>query len=196
MKQFHFKVIAYLLALVLSLSSSVNSFVTHDVSLAGRRRLEPLFFRRKRRRNRNNGSGFGRLWRRSEPTQEFFGSLPEVRNSLDFDTTTTTTSVGMSVLPTMMKSAAVSYGPMDLGTLMGTDSNGNRFFRVWRDRLLQVSKFGSILCMLDCTILPMVTVLMPLLGFAASPAQMEWLHELGHSIALFFVLPGTCIHLM
>lgn len=60
----------------------------------------------------------------------------------------------------------------------------------WKEKLLRFSNFASFLCVLDCTILPVITLLLPLLGVvAASPVQMEWLHELGHSVALYFVLP-------
>ena len=59
-----------------------------------------------------------------------------------------------------------------------------------KERLLKASNFASMLCVLDCTILPVITVLFPLFGIvAASPAQMEFLHELGHQLALYFVLP-------
>lgn len=58
------------------------------------------------------------------------------------------------------------------------------------EKLLKVSNFASLLCVLDCTILPFVTIILPLFGIiAASPAQMEFLHELGHQFALYFVLP-------
>lgn len=60
----------------------------------------------------------------------------------------------------------------------------------WKDNLLKASNFASLLCVLDCTILPVVTILLPLFGIvAASPAQMEWLHQAGHAVALGFVLP-------
>jgi hypothetical protein len=59
-----------------------------------------------------------------------------------------------------------------------------------KESLLKVSNFASLLCVLDCTILPLITIVLPLFGIvAASPAQMEWLHQLGHSLALGFVLP-------
>ena len=58
------------------------------------------------------------------------------------------------------------------------------------DKLLKISNVASMLCVLDCTILPAVTILFPLIGLASgSPGQMEFLHELGHKMALFFVLP-------
>jgi len=60
----------------------------------------------------------------------------------------------------------------------------------WRGQLLQASNIASLLCVLDCTALPIVTVVLPFFGwFAFNPAQMELLHQLGHSVALFFVLP-------
>jgi len=59
-----------------------------------------------------------------------------------------------------------------------------------KESLLKASNFASMLCVLDCTILPVITIVLPLFGIvAASPAQMEWLHELGHQLALWFVLP-------
>ena len=84
------------------------------------------------------------------------------------------------------------------------NSNTNRFAnlqqRIWggrtmtmtsfKERLLKASNWASFLCVLDCTILPLITVILPLFGIvAASPAQMEWLHEAGHALALWFVLP-------
>jgi MerC mercury resistance protein len=60
----------------------------------------------------------------------------------------------------------------------------------WRDRLSQVSTYASILCVLDCTILPIVTVVFPLLGLLTmTPQQEHFVHELGHAMALRFVLP-------
>ena len=54
-----------------------------------------------------------------------------------------------------------------------------------KERLLKASNFASMLCVLDCTILPVITIVLPLFGIvAASPAHMEWLHELGHQLAL------------
>jgi hypothetical protein len=73
-----------------------------------------------------------------------------------------------------------------------------RFFRMqqavlqgeWKDKLLKVSSYASALCVLDCTILPLVTIVLPLFGIVAgSPAQLESLCKLGHSLALWFVLP-------
>jgi len=58
-----------------------------------------------------------------------------------------------------------------------------------QNAISKISNAASVLCVLDCTILPIITILLPLLGFATSPSQAEIMHELGHSIALFFVIP-------
>lgn len=59
----------------------------------------------------------------------------------------------------------------------------------WKENLLQISNVASFLCVIDCTILPIITLLLPLIGFAASPDQEEWLHHIGHKVAMNFVLP-------
>ncbi len=62
----------------------------------------------------------------------------------------------------------------------------------WRETLLNVSNIASILCVIDCTVLPIVTLLFPLLGWASSASTSELLHEVGHGVARYFVLPvGT-----
>jgi hypothetical protein len=58
------------------------------------------------------------------------------------------------------------------------------------DKLRKISNFASLLCVLDCTILPIITIALPLLGFLNLGAtQLEFFHHLGHQLALFFVLP-------
>mmetsp|Transcript_15954 Transcript_15954/g.30987 ORF Transcript_15954/g.30987 Transcript_15954/m.30987 type:complete len:258 (+) Transcript_15954:61-834(+) len=55
----------------------------------------------------------------------------------------------------------------------------------------RMSRFATIagfLCILDCTALPIVVLVMQLSGFA-SPSTSARLHELGHKLALYFVLP-------
>lgn len=66
----------------------------------------------------------------------------------------------------------------------------------------KISNVASVLCVLDCTILPLITFLLPLVGVVNTPLSMDshhsdhdhhshhdTLHELGHDVALFFVLP-------
>jgi MerC mercury resistance protein len=61
----------------------------------------------------------------------------------------------------------------------------------WNHRLAQLSNLASIICVVDCTVLPLLTVLLSVLGLAEQPHRWKWLHELGHGVAIFFVLPGT-----
>mmetsp|Transcript_3453 Transcript_3453/g.7500 ORF Transcript_3453/g.7500 Transcript_3453/m.7500 type:complete len:283 (+) Transcript_3453:68-916(+) len=71
----------------------------------------------------------------------------------------------------------------------GSTSTSTDRWNGWKDRLLRVSNTASLLCVVDCTILPVVTILLPLLGVVTSPNQAKWLHDVGHTIALYFVLP-------
>lgn len=59
----------------------------------------------------------------------------------------------------------------------------------WKDNLLRYSNYASALCVLDCTVLPAATILLPLLGLVAAPTALDWLHRAGHQLALYFVLP-------
>lgn len=59
----------------------------------------------------------------------------------------------------------------------------------WKSNLTALSKMASVLCMVDCTLLPVITLLLPLIGLAGGDET--WLHDLGHLMALYFVLPGT-----
>jgi hypothetical protein len=64
---------------------------------------------------------------------------------------------------------------------------------LWHLKLLTSSSYASWLCVLDCTLLPLITLLLPLLGLMRlEKDQLEWLHQIGHMVALLFVLPvGT-----
>ena len=46
-----------------------------------------------------------------------------------------------------------------------------------------------MLCVLDCTILPLLTILFPLLGWMDDLLDHSWLDEVGHAVALCVVLP-------
>ena len=60
----------------------------------------------------------------------------------------------------------------------------------WLDRLTSLANVASILCVVDCTVLPLVTVLFPLFGIAAGGSNMAGILEtIGHSLALWFVIP-------
>ena len=58
--------------------------------------------------------------------------------------------------------------------------------------LTKISHFASILCVIDCTVLPLLTIVLPFVGLATtgtSFGQTKIIHDLGHKIANFFVLP-------
>lgn len=58
------------------------------------------------------------------------------------------------------------------------------------DKVRKLSNFAGLLCVLDCTLLPIVTVALPLLGVLNLGAgQLQAIDKLGHSLALCFVLP-------
>lgn len=67
----------------------------------------------------------------------------------------------------------------------------------WKESLMRFSNVASLLCVVDCTVLPIVTLALPLFGIiAATPSQIEWIHNAGHFVALGFVVPvgllATC----
>ncbi|VEU41097.1 unnamed protein product [Pseudo-nitzschia multistriata] len=58
------------------------------------------------------------------------------------------------------------------------------------DKFRAASNFASILCVLDCTLLPIITVCLPLLGLVnLSTDKLQMIDSLGHTLALSFVLP-------
>jgi hypothetical protein len=79
----------------------------------------------------------------------------------------------------------------------------------WKERLVNVSNIASFLCILDCTLLPLFSVVMPALswgagaivgggtssattggfGGAMGASIMAYLPALSHGIALYFVIP-------
>jgi len=61
----------------------------------------------------------------------------------------------------------------------------------WKNRFQKLTNVASILCVLDCTLLPVFTIVIPLLS-DTSTIQLQWLHDAGHMLALGFVIPmGT-----
>jgi hypothetical protein len=85
-------------------------------------------------------------------------------------------------------------------SLFKDSQNGSRLPKVqaqgrmsfWRQDsvLMKISTFASWFCVLDCTLLPIMTGVLPLLGLASfTAAQSLWMHEMGHTIALHFVMP-------
>lgn len=71
-----------------------------------------------------------------------------------------------------------------------SDSKTNTQLASLLGKFRQVSNFASFLCVLDCTLLPIITVALPLLGVLNLGAgQLKAIDKLGHSLALYFVLP-------
>ena len=66
----------------------------------------------------------------------------------------------------------------------------NRIIRTTYEKIRKLSNFASWLCVLDCTLLPIITVALPLFGFLKlENNQLECFDRIGHTMALFFVLP-------
>jgi len=112
----------------------------------------------------------------------------------DDDNTSATTTTSTASSTSSSSSSSTTNGEAEV-----TESNN---VPVWKDKLLQFSSWASLLCVLDCTILPLCTMLLPVLGIVAQDATQQeqehhhhngdWLHELGHTMALYFVVPvGT-----
>lgn len=74
----------------------------------------------------------------------------------------------------------------------------------WKDRLIDISNIASFLCVLDCTLLPLVSIALPALSWIAGglsistnsntllsgvSSMVELLPAIGHGIAVFFVIP-------
>ena len=95
---------------------------------------------------------------------------------------------------------------LDVSISKNGDNNNNNTGS-WKERLLDVSNFASLLCVLDCTLLPLVSIAIPAIswgvgfilgsGGAVSAATMPpalsaflaYLPALSHGIALYFVIP-------
>mmetsp|Transcript_5962 Transcript_5962/g.8682 ORF Transcript_5962/g.8682 Transcript_5962/m.8682 type:complete len:224 (+) Transcript_5962:49-720(+) len=63
----------------------------------------------------------------------------------------------------------------------------------WRRHMIRLSNCASILCVIDCTVFPILTLVLSALGIVDGNDHdshlLDWLHELGHAVALYFVLP-------
>lgn len=88
-----------------------------------------------------------------------------------------------SIRPKMLYQSTKDISMIEASSMKGKTIN------TWKGRLLRVSNIASLLCVVDCTILPVVTLLLPLIGLGASPEQEKWLHHMGHKVAMNFVLP-------
>ena len=112
----------------------------------------------------------------SAPPPLLYCSAVTEGDSSDSESETNMSLQGSSSSSTSSSSAAV---PLSASTTSTT----------WKEQLLRYSNYASALCVVDCTVLPIVTLLLPLLGIVAQPASLHWLHHAGHQLALYFVLP-------
>jgi hypothetical protein len=104
-------------------------------------------------------------------------------------------------LPSLFQSSISSQGSSSLHDVSIINNNNGS----WKERLLDVSNFASLLCVLDCTLLPLVSIAIPALSWSvgfmvgsggafvtvppALSAFLAHLPALSHGIALFFVVP-------
>lgn len=67
----------------------------------------------------------------------------------------------------------------------------------WKQSMIQLSNWASVLCVIDCTLLPLLTFVLSVLGIIdgdnGNGHKLEWLHAIGHAVALYFVLPGMSL---
>lgn len=115
----------------------------------------------------------------------FFGNSLDLQNILSDDPGST-----MHQLPITTQSTSIRYRGGYCEEIIAPSAEPASMWQTASRRLVTLANVASLLCVIDCTVLPIVTILFPLLGMAA-PGQMEWLHEFGHSVAIYFVLPGT-----
>lgn len=106
-------------------------------------------------------------------------------------TSNSSSSSSSSSTSTGMESSSNNDNTKPTSNTNANNNTNNNTLSNLKERLLKISNIASMLCVIDCTVLPIVTILLPLVGLGASAAQAKWIHELGHSVALFFVLPGT-----
>ena len=60
---------------------------------------------------------------------------------------------------------------------------------IWAERLGKASTIASVLCAIDCTVLPILIAVLPLASFGGSAAASAWLHSASHTCAIWFVTP-------
>lgn len=71
--------------------------------------------------------------------------------------------------------------------LIASSTSDNNETRSWRSRLGRVSVVASILCVIDCTVLPALLLIVPALNIAG--VSYAGLHKISHLTAVCFVAP-------
>jgi len=62
----------------------------------------------------------------------------------------------------------------------------------WNEKITKIANIASILCAIDCTVLPLFSVALSFLGIfktSTVSAHNELIHHIGHLFATYFVLP-------
>jgi hypothetical protein len=113
-------------------------------------------------------------WRQEKMTDLSFNSL-RMRKA----------GVGSPLLPSSLDQSGDSFVCVEI-TKVSKQIKSTAYF----EKLRQISTIASFLCLLDCTLLPLLTLALPLLGILnIGHDRLEWLHNVGHGLTLFFVLP-------
>lgn len=116
------------------------------------------------------------------------------------------TGLSSSVLLPLSADASQQAAP-----LFQSNANPTNYYTAeatsWKERLVDVSNLASLLCVLDCTLLPLVSVAIPALSWGAGlvtgagaataaagaggplASLLAYLPALSHGIALYFVIP-------
>ena len=90
-------------------------------------------------------------------------------------------------LPTHMKSGIGLKASMGGGIV--EDITQPRRKLSLAQKISKISNYASLLCIIDCTVLPILSFAMPAMSFLGGGAYEHTLHEIGHAVALYFVLP-------
>lgn len=91
------------------------------------------------------------------------------------------------------------YGGPDGETRQGGDSSTrkgpSKFLPPNSTSTLQrMSSIASLLCLVDCTLLPAVTLVVPVLGLSKQGSdRLQFFHQVGHVCTLYFLLPIGCL---
>ena len=89
----------------------------------------------------------------------------------------------------ILRRANVMFESQAIGDTAKDNGKGDPNSGSMLSKLMKISNFASALCVIDCTVLPLVVLILPLAGLNASSTTAAWFHTLGHNVALFFVLP-------
>lgn len=161
----------------------------------------------------------------------FLPSIMTMNNKLEVEQTLQNTprvgkvgkrAIGLSssvLLPLSDGSVAMRRNEKGLSEITNNSNNNNHLAKTttsWKERLVDFSNIASLLCVLDCTLLPLVSIAVPALSWIAGwivgvtgtlatsvgstttatssvmaglSSVLSVLPAIGHGIALYFVIP-------